>query len=141
MLCVFMLKNIIEYSKIKLYIIISVNGDDEIIINSILQWNNKERLIIVCNEGSIFVDITISPNKIDKKAFIWGLNVSQNSRNKDLGTLLLKYAEECVKQRNINKVEIEWEISSPLWIYDWYIRNGYKEIDFGEGYSKLCKTL
>ena len=83
----------------------------------------------------------IPPNKIDKKAFIWGLNVPQNSRNKGLGTLLLKYAEECVKQRNINKVEIEWEISSPLWVYDWYIRNGYKEIDFGEGYSKLRKTL
>ena len=104
-------------------------------------WNNKERLIIVCNEGSVFVDITTSPNKIDKKAFIWGLNISPNSRHIGLGTLLLKYAEECVRQRNISKVEIEWENSSPLWVYDWYIRNGYKEIDFGEGYSKLRKTL
>ena len=104
-------------------------------------WNNKERLIIVCNEGSVFVDITTSTNKIDKKAFIWGLNISPNSRHIGLGTLLFKYAEECVRQRNISKVEIEWEISSPLWVYDWYIRNSYKEIDFGEGYSKLRKTL
>ena len=104
-------------------------------------WNYKERLIIVCNEGSVFVDIIVSPNRIDKKAVIWGLYISQNSRNKGLGTLLLNYAEECVRQQNVNKIEIEWEISSPLWVYDWYIRNGYKEIDFGEGYSKLCKTL
>lgn len=104
-------------------------------------WNYKERLIIVCNEGSIFVDITTSPNKIDKKAFIWGLNVSPNSRNMLLGTTLLKYAEDLVKKQNINKVELEWESSSPLWVYDWYVRNGYKEIDFEEGYSKLCKTL
>ena len=41
----------------------------------------------------------------------------------------------------MDKIEIEWEISSPLFVYNWYIRNGYKEIDFEEGYSKLCKTL
>ena len=104
-------------------------------------WNYKERLIIVCNEGSVFVDIIVSPNRIDKKAIIWGLYISQNSRNKGLGTLLLNYAEECVRQQNVNKIEIEWEISSPLWVYNWYVRNGYKEIDFEKGYSKLCKTL
>ena len=104
-------------------------------------WNYKERLIIVCNEGSIFVDITTSPNKINKKAFIWGLNIHQNSQHIGLGTLLLKHAEECIRQRNIRKIEIEWEISSPLWVYNWYIRNGYKEIDYGEEYSRLCKTL
>lgn len=105
-------------------------------------WNNKERLIIVCDEGSIFVDITISPNKLDKKAFIWGLNVNPDFRGIGVGSSLLKFAEDCIRDQSINKVELEWESSSSsLWVYDWYIRKGYEEIDFSEGYSRLQKTL
>lgn len=107
----------------------------------IQHWDNKERLIIVCDEGSVFVDITISPNKLDKKAFIWGLNVSPTCRGVGLGNSLLKCAEGCVREQLINKVELEWEASSPLWVYDWYVRSGYKEIDFNEGYSRLCKNF
>lgn len=107
----------------------------------IQHWNNKERLIIVCDEGSVFVDITVSPNKLDRKAFIWGLNVYPDYRGMGFGSSLLKCAEDCVRKENINKVELEWEASSPLWVYDWYVRNGYKETDFSEGYSRLCKTL
>lgn len=107
----------------------------------IQHWDNKERLIIVYNYGSIFVDIIISPNKTNKKAFIWGLNVNPDFRGIGFGNQLLKYAEDCVRKRDINRVELEWEASSPLWVYDWYVRNGYKETDFGEGYSRLCKTL
>ena len=105
-------------------------------------WNNKERLIIVCDYGSVFVDITISPNKLDKKAFIWGLNVNPDFRGIGVGSSLLKFAEDCIRKKSINKVELEWESSSsPLWVYDWYIRKGYEEIDFSEGYSRLQKTL
>lgn len=104
-------------------------------------WDNKERLIIVYNYGSIFVDIIISPNKTNKKAFIWGLNVNPDFRGVGFGNQLLKYAEDCVRKRDINKVDLEWEVSSPLWVYDWYVRNGYKEIEFSEGHSRLCKTL
>lgn len=104
-------------------------------------WGNKERLIIVCDYGSVFVDITISPNKIDRKAFIWGLNVCPDSKGMGWGNSLLKCAEGSVRERLINKVELEWEYSSPLWVYDWYVRKGYKEIEFSEGHSRLCKTL
>lgn len=105
-------------------------------------WNNKERLIIVCDYGSVFVDITVSPNKLDKKAFIWGLNVNPDFRGIGFGNQLLKYAEDYVRKRDISKVELEWESSSSsLWVYDWYIRKGYEEIDFSEGYSRLQKTL
>ena len=104
-------------------------------------WDNKERLIIVYDYGSVFVDITISPNKLNKKAFIWGLNVNPDFRGIGFGNQLLKYAEDCVRKRDINRVELEWEASSPLWVYDWYIRAGYEEIDFDEGYSRLCKTF
>lgn len=104
-------------------------------------WDSKERLIIVCDEGSVFVDITVSPNKIDRKAFIWGLNVNPDYRGMGFGSSLLKYAEDYVRERLIDKVELEWESSSSLWVYDWYIRKGYKEIEFSEGYSRLCKTF
>ena len=64
----------------------------------IQHWNNKERLIIVCDEGSVFVDITVSPNKLDRKAFIWGLNVYPDYRGMGFGSSLLKYTEDCVKK-------------------------------------------
>lgn len=104
-------------------------------------WDNKRRLIIVCDYGSVFVDITVSPNKLDKKAFIWGLNVNPDFRGIRVGSSLLKFAEDCIRDQSINKVELEWESSSPLWVYDWYIRAGYEEIAFDEGYSRLCKTF
>ena len=41
----------------------------------------------------------------------------------------------------IRTVELEWASPTPLWVYNMYVKNGYKEKDFDEGYSRLYKEL
>ena len=105
------------------------------------QWGFKTRSIIICNGGSVLVDIVTSPNGKDKKAFIFSLNVEEEHRNKGIGTALLKQAEEYVKNQSIQTVELEWISPTPLWVYNMYIKNGYQEKDFDDGYSRLYKDL
>ena len=105
------------------------------------QWEYKTRTIIICQYGSVLVDIISSPNGEDKKAFIFSLNVEEEYRGKGIGTALLKHAEEYIKNQSIHVVELEWVSPTPLWVYNMYIKNGYKEKDFDDGYSRLYKDL
>ena len=105
------------------------------------QWEYKTRTIIICQYGSVLVDITSSPNGKDKKAFIFSLNIEEEHRNKGIGTALLKQAEEYIKNQSIQTVELEWISPTPLWVYNMYIKNGYQEKDFDDGYSRLYKDL
>lgn len=105
------------------------------------QWEYKTRTIIICQYGSVLIDITSSPNGKDKKAFIFSLNVEEKHRNKGVGTALLKQAEEYIKNQSIQTVELEWMSPTPLWVYNMYIKNGYQEKDFDDGYSRLYKDL
>lgn len=105
------------------------------------QWEYKTRTIIICQYGSVLVDIISSPNGKDKKAFIFSLNVEEEHRGKGIGSALLKQAEEYVKSQSIQTVELEWISPTPLWVYNMYIKNGYQEKDFDDGYSRLYKDL
>ena len=105
------------------------------------QWEFKTRSIIICNGGSVLVDITTSPNGEYRKAFIFSLNVEEEHRGKGIGTTLLRKAEEFVMSQFIRTVELEWASPTPLWVYNMYVKNGYKEKDFDEGYSRLYKEL
>ena len=115
----------------------------EIKVNSYIQqqWEYKTRTIIICQYGSVLVDIISSPNGEDKKAFIFSLNVEEEHRGKGIGTALLKHTEEYIKNQSIHVVELEWVSPTPLWVYNMYIKNGYKEKDFDDGYSRLYKDL
>lgn len=103
-------------------------------------WGDKTRILIVSNKGSIFIDITYSPNNIDKRIELWGFYVNTDNRNLGVGKALLHYAENIARKYG-NKIEIQWFNASPKWIYEWYLREGYIESEFDEGYSKLYKTL
>ena len=44
------------------------------------EWeNNKKKILIISNKGSIFVDVIFSPNNIDTKIEIWGLYVNKEN--------------------------------------------------------------
>ena len=36
---------------------------------------------------------------------------------------------------------IQWVSPTPKWTYEWYLREGYTELEFDEGYSKLFKIV
>lgn len=105
------------------------------------QWQDSQRIIVVANEGSVFVDICSSPNGKDKYAQIWGLNVSEKHRGKGVGGVLLSFAEREAKRRGASKIELTWKRPTPIWVYNWYLGKGYVETDFADGYSELRKTL
>ena len=81
---------------------------EELQIQEIQQeWeNNKKKILIISNKGSVFVDVIFSPNNIDTKIEIWGLYVNKENRNSSVGKTLLHYAEKVAKRYG-NKVEIQ----------------------------------
>lgn len=104
-------------------------------------WEDKIRIIFVSDKGSVFLDITYSPNGKDKKALIWGLNVKEEFRGKRFARVLLCSAEDVAKEYDVNEIELEWQSPTPKWVYKWYIRCGYIEKEYYSGYSRLCKYL
>ena len=114
----------------------------ELQIQEIYQnWNDdKTRILIISNKGSICIDITYSPNNIDKKIELWGIYVNEENRDKGIGKALLHYAEKVARQYG-NRIEIQWVSPTPKWTYEWYLREGYTEFEFDEGYSKLYKIV
>ena len=105
------------------------------------EWDDsKKRILIISNKGSIFVDIVFSPNNRDTKIELWGFYVNEENRDKGVGKALLHYAEK-VARRYGNRIEIQWVSPTPKWTYEWYLREGYTEFEFDEGYSKLYKIV
>ena len=105
------------------------------------EWDDsKKRSLIISNKGSIFVDIVFSPNNRDTKIELWGFYVNEENRDKGVGKALFHYAEK-VARRYGNRIEIQWVSPTPKWTYEWYLREGYIEFEFDEGYSKLYKIV
>ena len=77
---------------------------------------------------------------IDKKIELWGFYVNEENRDKGVGKALFHYAEK-VARRYGNRIEIQWFSPTPKWTYEWYLREGYTEFEFDEGYSKLYKIV
>ena len=61
-------------------------------------WEDKIRIIFVSDKGSVFLDITYSPNGKDKKALIWGLNVKEEFRGKHCAKALHGSPEAAAKE-------------------------------------------
>ena len=104
-------------------------------------WHHTQRIILVSDKGSVLVDIYTTPDDYGARAFIWGLYVNMEHRQNGIGGQLLARAEEAARKLGHNIVALEWERPTPLWVYDWYVRRGYDEKEFGDGCSRLYKTL
>lgn len=104
-------------------------------------WPECRRIILVSNKGSVFVDISNIPDEHQTKAFIWGLNVNAEYRCKGIGKLLLERAEDVVRSFRECSVSLIWGKPTPQWVFNWYVRMGYEEREFGDGCAKMYKVL
>ncbi len=104
-------------------------------------WLDRKRIILVSDKGSVFVDVDYSPDDFGARAFIWGLFVKTEYRRKGMGGQLLARAEEAARWLGQTIVALEWERPTPQWVFDWYIRRGYEEKEFGDGCAKMYKVL
>ena len=95
----------------------------------IQKWKSYERIIIVSDKGSVFIDLSHKSlytlyNPI--KSEIWGLFVEESSRNKGIAKQLMQYAEDTIKQFGDSYIAVVWNSSTPLWVLEWYKKRGYK---------------
>ena len=95
----------------------------------IQNWGTYRRVIVVSDEGSVFVDLYKQPiYDISElvKCVIWGLFVEYPFRNNGVAKQLMQYAENIIKQYGESLVAVIYENPTPLWVLEWYIKSGYE---------------
>lgn len=102
------------------------------------EWYTCTRYLIFNPHGSVMLDIINGW----RTPLIWDLWVSEPSRRSGLATKLLDKAEEIAASLGYAEVRLEWDKrDTPQWVHDWYVRRGYKEIQWDEYISTLYKRL
>lgn len=109
------------------------------------EWtdNNRTTLIAEDSRGVIIgtANIDYLANKKDE-AFVWNLFVDEKYRKKGVAEALLKVAEKDAQSYKCDHMALEWYLKdSPRWVFDWYVRLGYEEKEFGKDCSLLVKQL
>ena len=87
-------------------------------------WVWGKSTIIVLNNGVGIVTVSFE-NDNPSEATITGLSVHENSRNKGLGTELIKLAEQEAKENGVKRLVLFSDEKS--FTYEWYQRLGYKK--------------
>lgn len=115
----------------------------EMKVNHYVQdWNEYIRHVLMCGYGMVNVDISHSTNnRYGCKTLIWGLYVNEKERRKGIAKKLLAMAEDIARDNGQEIVCLECEKPTPQWVFDWYIRMGYEDREFGNGYAAMYKTL
>lgn len=104
-------------------------------------WQYFKTDTIITNDGFGMISIDYY-NEDPETAFLHDFSVIPFARKGGMGKALLKAAIDRAKERNCKKVELNWnEKSTPLWVFEWYERNGFKEIEFGMYNHLMRKEL
>lgn len=99
------------------------------------------RNMIADPQGRGIVQVEIPTDHKDV-CYILCLYVMKEHRKKGLAASLLQRAEEYGKSKGCTKAVLYWkEEDSPMWVLQWYARNGYSETEFGRHEAKLEKSL
>ena len=115
----------------------AVDGKPELTVHK-HEWYTCTRYLIFNPHGSVMLDVITG----GRTPLIWDLWVSQPSRRSGLATKLLDKAEEIAASLGFAEVKLEWDKrDTPQWVYDWYVRRGYEEIQWEEYISALYKRL
>lgn len=106
-------------------------------------WHSKTLYLLTTEGGSVQLDIYTQPQgEYGIPAFIHNLWVQPYCRKEGKAKELLDKAETIAHNRGVSAVYLEWEVAdTPRWMLDHYIRRGYEELEFGDGYALLKKSL
>lgn len=107
---------------------------------------DKDLYLLTTDGGSvqleIYDDADLFPDLHgDNRAYIFRLWVDEKQRKKGMANALLNTAEEIVRRNGIDAVYLNHYKKAPRWIYDWYVRRGYKEVDCSEDEALMKLTL
>lgn len=80
--------------------------------------------------------------KYKGEAYLWNIYIDKEHRGKGGGRTLLYKAIDISRQAGCEKATLDWNNKEfPNWVFDWYVRNGFKEEKFGDDWAFMAKKL
>mgnify|MGYP002621768136 CR=1 FL=1 len=123
-------------------------GRDYYTLHFCTEWTDCDNIVISLYENGNPYQIGIVEVRVFKtgdhkgEAFIWNLYVCDTHRGKGYGRVLLSDAYDVAMLADCKKEILEWDLrDSPHWVYDWYVREGFEEKEFGKGYALMVKEI
>ena len=111
---------------------------DIVIHSNITNWGHAWH--IVTTDGKALISINLD-NEDPHRFYFYGLSVSQDIRNKGIGTEMLKAAEKLSIENGGNVFRLNIEKPKKDWLYNFYIKNGYEFWDEDEDEIYLVKYI
>ena len=71
--------------------------------------------------------------------YLANVKVKQSSRGKNIGNMILKFAEEESKKYGFNAIVLV--VFKKSWVYDWYARHGYENYSDNGQYMWMRKSI
>lgn len=110
-------------------------------------WKDCDRVIVVDTENNASVQVDLLKEEREKERFhadalLWALWVDKEHRRKGVARKLMETAEREARERGCKTISLHWDDrEAKRWTLDWYMRRGYREVEFGRHQSLLVKTL
>lgn len=108
-------------------------------------WHDRDNVTLLamndCDDviGTLMIDFH-GEDKMD--AYLWNLHVMPENRRQGVATRLMDVAEQIAHKRGCKETTLEWDVrDTPHAIFDWYVRRGYEEREFGKGNALMYKKL
>lgn len=106
------------------------------------KWPTSDNIVVSAWEDSVQIGIIeiriFKEGSYKGEAYLWNLHVDQEYRGEGYGRILLGKAVCIAKESGCKIATLNWNIKeAPKWVFDWYIRNGFYEREFG----LMVKTL
>lgn len=92
-------------------------------------WNKRVVYLLTTEGGSIQLDIYSDYQFDDIYAYIHHLYVDKDYRRKGVARELLDIAENIARMNGKDAVYLDYVEYTPKWVYDYYIRRGYKCVE------------
>ena len=105
------------------------------------QWSTFTRYIIFSKKGAVIFEKHKNPLSWGGHTFIYGLWVIEKYRKSGIGRQLLDKAEEIARSIGCEDVCLVWENTTPKWVFEWYMKKGYEELEWGYNGSLLIKRF
>lgn len=109
------------------------------------KWFGHDRRVIITDqfEGSVQLLFFNEPQGKRKiVAYIQALWVEPQHRGKGHARNLLSEAERVAAESGHDAIYLEWDKrEAEVWTLEWYLRQGYEEVEFGNNGSLLRKQL
>ena len=105
------------------------------------QWSTFTRYIIFSKKGAIIFEKHKNPLSWGGYTCIYGLWVIEKYRENGIARQLLDKAEEIARSLGCEDVCLVWENTTPKWVFEWYMKKGYEELEWNYNSCLLIKRF